>query len=52
MANIFGEHYDEVGSVDSYERYEECWDTGIYDDQYCYECPHRHECSGSGEMED
>lgn len=41
MTNIFGDYND----------YEECWNTGIYDDQYCYECPHRDECSGSDEID-
>lgn len=31
--------------------YEACWETGMYEDQYCPLCPHYEECSG-GEDED
>lgn len=31
------------------DEYEHCWNTGEYDDQYCYECPHHEECSGYDE---
>lgn len=26
--------------------YDHCYETGEYDDQYCYECPHKEECGG------
>ena len=32
-----------VGNMDEYDR---CYYDGDYDDQYCYDCPHKHECSG------
>lgn len=31
--------------------YEECFNTGNYDDQDCHFCPHRGECSGYEEDE-
>lgn len=33
--------------VNTQDEYDKCYETGEYEDQYCQECPHRYECSGS-----
>lgn len=38
-----------AGQITQLSDYERCWTTGVYLDQYCEECPHYSECSGSGE---
>jgi len=32
--------------------YDECWETGQYEDQDCMQCPHYTECSASGYNEE
>lgn len=33
-------------SISNSDNYEDCWNTGNYDDQDCNFCPHKDECSG------
>lgn len=32
--------------------YEECYDTGIYSDQFCEDCPYNYTCSGWDSKDD
>ena len=40
-----------LNTLNSLNNYDHCYETGEYDDQYCYDCPYKEECSGYTESE-
>ena len=45
MSNINAIQYHLIKDNEE-QQYDNCYDTGIYEDYNCEGCPHKYECSG------